>query len=206
MMKETARKRSLTLGTRVSSRDGQVGCLSKIILQRESMSPAYLVIRLENTPREVLIPVSYVQMAAPGEIVLKTSLAETVVFPDFENALYPAGPDRPAGQIPKNYSGSQPGYQPGYLKLKGGLGAPRLVPVKAGTPIIDCFSEQVGVVQGIVFEAGSRRGRYVIFSSPEGGPSRLLPASLVAEATTAGLRLFIDQPYIDKLPIFAESG
>jgi hypothetical protein len=197
-MKVPAQKQALILGVPVNSREGRIGRVSKLILQRESMRPSYLIVELSGSLRQVVVPVELVEAVRSGGVELKASQQEVWEQPDSESILQV----EEAGGSQHRLAKLKGQGQSGYLRLKEDPAQSRLAVVQAGLPLLDCHDEQVGEVEGIVFEVGSRRGKYILFSRAGKSQLQLAPASLVAEAHLKGIWLIIDEPLILKLPAY----
>ncbi|HKZ83692.1 MAG TPA: hypothetical protein VJ793_08550 [Anaerolineae bacterium] len=206
MKEQTKRKKQLTLGAQVNCLDGKAGTLSRIITDPESRRPTYLVVKRGRLrSREIVVPVSLVAEVTPEAVTLDITRKALVDSPDYEVTVRKGRYQKPmpVPDLRRPVAIYTPPSNSGYMVLRQRNVPDRSVEVRQGMRIWDCGDREVGKVEGIVVSVQKRQGKYIVFRPKRASSPQLIPADLVEDVTSKGVRLRIDREYAGRLPIYS---
>jgi sporulation protein YlmC with PRC-barrel domain len=211
-----------TIGTEASCSDGAVGKLSRVIIDPVAEVVTHLVVEPEHERGSArLVPLDLVDGAAGG-VRLRCTKAEFVKLDAAQESEFLPATNGYEGY---GYDAGQVGYWP-YYRLGGGMGVAGLglgggmgvgagnpaevitsdtvplgeVDVRRGEPV-HATDGDIGRVQGIVIDPGSRRVTHVLLQEGHlwGRKEVAIPIGAVA-GTSDGIKLTITKQEVQDLP------
>jgi sporulation protein YlmC with PRC-barrel domain len=207
MKEQKDQMKQVNLGMKVHCLDGEAGVVSKIITNPEKKRPSYLVVKRGRlVKREIVVPVSLVGDVTQEMVTVDTTLEELENFPDFEVTVREGSINRPVPMgSPKPNMVWQSPASSGYMAVKKHPFSEKLVKVAKGLVIWDSEGVQVGKLEGIIMDREQEKASFIILNPRGEKLQRLVPVSLVASASSEGVKLHIDQDYVGKLLVYADS-
>lgn len=194
------KKRVYSIGASVQVQDGEAGRISRVITDRKTRKPTDLVVKFSwPFPREVAVPISFVQSATPSRVKLEVTREALEAFPDYEVVVrmgryekpFPVGRPRPVDiYLPQSNRG--------LLAVRQRSVPDGSADIHRGISVLDVHGRKVGTVDGILVREGEQTCRYLVLRV-KGGGLRLAPAELVADVTSDAVRLKVDSKFVSGL-------
>jgi uncharacterized protein YrrD len=201
----------LPIGATIRCRDGAAGRLKYVVLDAEDDEVTHLIVeRGRLLHRDIVVPIGWVDWTSEDEIMLKATVAELEVLPDYDELDF-VEPDvkfKPAGGY---RSQDTRFWRSAHAAVGGNIWIARIerlglhdgeVFLQRGLPVVTCDERPVGEVDRLVVKPASHRVTHLVVKRGWlwKRQARMVPVERVTEVTEAGVRLDMTAEEFNQAP------
>jgi sporulation protein YlmC with PRC-barrel domain len=204
---EKTMAQKLEIGMPVRCATGEVGSLSRIVVDREIQQPSYLVVQGGNKPsqREVVVPINLISAVHRQGILLDTTLEALETFPDYEVKVKRQIPTpESTWPNPPQPLFLSPWVEEGVITLRRRTVPEHTVDVWHGMSVYDCAGAKLGRAEGILVDAEKQQASHLVLRrrSPRQYEPVLVPVDLVEFVIKGQVYLRIDNDHVHELTVY----